>query len=40
MNAELIALGIVIASLSFAFGVYIGLGAREGTEDAQGYHKD
>jgi hypothetical protein len=40
MSAELIAIGIVIASLSFAFGVYIGLGAQERTDDRQGFHQD
>jgi hypothetical protein len=33
MNIELIGIGIVIASLSFVFSVYTGLGAKEGTED-------
>jgi hypothetical protein len=40
MNAELIAIGIVIAGLSFAFGVYVGLGAKEEAEDGRGFYKD
>jgi hypothetical protein len=40
MTAELIAIGIIIAGLSFVFGVHIGLDAREGTEDERGFHKD
>jgi hypothetical protein len=40
MTAELIAIGIVIAGLSFVFGVHIGLDARETTEDEQRFQKD
>jgi len=40
MSAELIAIGIMIASLSFALGVYIGLGAKEGTEEGQEFRQD
>jgi hypothetical protein len=40
MSAELIAIGIIIASLSFAFGVYVGLGAKEGADDSRGFYKD
>ena len=35
MSAELIAIGVIIASLSFVFGVYIGLGAKEWAEDGK-----
>jgi len=33
MNPELFAIGIIIAGLSFVFGVYVGLGAKEESED-------
>jgi hypothetical protein len=36
MNAELIAIGIVIACFSFVFGVYVGLAAKEATEEGRG----
>jgi hypothetical protein len=36
MSAELIAIGVVIACLSFSFGIYVGLGAKEGLTTAEG----